>query len=100
MADTRQLVLAKHYSQAIGDAAEMLGIPLNESNRARLDKAIGIRDSVRADNFALAARYSASLAIQSGEMNTANNFLQLANLLEGKLVVPQQQPRDARATVA
>ncbi|MFK7994295.1 MAG: hypothetical protein AB8B87_09160 [Granulosicoccus sp.] len=89
--DTRELVEDGNYSQAIGDAAALLGIPLSQNNQNRLDTVFQIRDSVLSDKYSSAARQAASLSLQSGQPDLAANFLRLANLLDGKLPQPSAQ---------
>lgn len=83
--DVREHVVGGDYTQAIEEAAEMLGIPLSQSNRTRLETAFQIRDSVQGRDLATASRQAASLSLQSGQPELAGTFLNLANLLEGKI---------------
>lgn len=92
--DTVEMVQDKNYSAAIGRAAGLLGIPLNEANHQRLDAVFKLRDSVSDNNYANASRQAAVLSMQSGQPDLAVNFLKLANLLDGKLVAPAPAAAD------
>ena len=98
--DAKELVDDGEYSAAIGQAAGMLGIPLNEKNQLRLDTVFQIRDSIRSEQYATASRQSAALALQSGEQKLAATFLRLANLLDGNVPLTndtQNQPATGQA---
>ena len=88
--DTKEALEDGKYPAAIGNAAQLLGIPLSQNNQNRLETVFKIRDSVMGKQYANASRQAASLSLQSGETELAGNFLRLANLLDGKLLNPAQ----------
>lgn len=87
--DVRDLVEEKNNAGAMEKAADILGIPLSDSNRQRLGTVFAIRDSVLGNKYANASRQAASLSLQSGNPELAGTFLRLANLLDGKIPAPQ-----------
>lgn len=84
----KSLVDDNNYSATIGQAAQMLGLPLSTDNQQRIETVFALRDSVLSSNYATASRQAATLSLQSGKPELAVTFLQLANFLEGNLTLP------------
>jgi len=78
---TADMVKGKDYSGAIEQAADLLGIPLTDNNRQRLDTAFQLRESVLSESYPDAARQAAVLSMQTGNPELAADFLRLANWL-------------------
>ena len=76
------------YSAVVGQAADMLGIPLTDANVQQIDTAFQLRESILSDNFADAARNAAQLSQQAGEVQMAATFTNLADFLDKKIPLP------------
>ena len=81
--ELRVTLRSGNYATALRSIAAESGLPLDEGTLTMLETSLNLRDGVRGENFPAAARSAAALATQSGHLELAARFDQMANLLSG-----------------